>query len=49
LETYTNIEGAPTFLKFESHEDDKKVKLPPFLKILRDVTIDANFKTYNMA
>jgi len=49
LETYTNVKGAPTFLRFESHEDDKKIKIPPFLKIKKDVTSDAKFKTFNMA
>lgn len=39
IETCTNIKGGPTFLRLENHENGE-IAIPPFVKILRDVTSD---------
>lgn len=46
LETFTNIKGAPTFLHTESEE---KVKLPPYIPVLREVSNDHAFSTLRIA
>uniref|UniRef100_A0A7S3CU52 NadR/Ttd14 AAA domain-containing protein n=1 Tax=Strombidium rassoulzadegani TaxID=1082188 RepID=A0A7S3CU52_9SPIT len=47
LETFTNIIGAPTFLLVES--EDEHVSLPPYLKVLKDVSNNAQYSTHNMS
>ena len=37
LETCYNLDGLPTFLRVESH-DDNEIELPPFLDVTEDVT-----------
>ena len=47
VETFTNITGVPSFLLVES--EDEAIQLPPFLKILREVTDDEFYSTGNMS
>jgi hypothetical protein len=47
LETFTNIRGAPTFLLVESDSDS--IRLPPFVKVEREVSGLKQFKTVTMA
>ena len=49
LETFTNIPGTPSFLLVESSNDGKEIKLPPFLKVEREVTGDDFYSTKNLA
>lgn len=44
METCTNIPGGPTFLRLENHENEE-VKLPPYVKIIRDVTREEYYTT----
>lgn len=48
METCTNIPGGPTFLRLENHENGD-VKIPPFVKILKDVTRDDHYTTKMIA
>lgn len=48
METCTNISGCPTFLRLENHENGD-VKIPPFVKILKDVTRDDQYTTKMLA
>ena len=53
LETFTNIIGSPSFLLVETEEFDDQspfgVKVPPYLKIRKDVTSDKFYSSNNMA
>lgn len=53
LETFTNIMGSPSFLLVETEEFadqyDFGVKVPPYLKIRKDVTQDKFYSSKNMA
>ena len=47
IETITNVEGRPTFLRAETM--DHEVKIPPFINAVRDVTDDEAFSGSNLA
>jgi len=51
LETFTNVEGQPSFLLVESEDgvSNAPVKLPPYLKVDREVTPDPFYSTKNIA
>ena len=38
IETFKNIENYPSILRVEGTSETTKFKLPPFLKIIREVT-----------
>ena len=42
IETYTNVDSYPTFLRAEATFDSEKgdIKIPPFLKIKSEITDD---------
>jgi hypothetical protein len=40
VETFLNLEHNPSILRVESTTQSSKTKLPPFVKILREVTND---------
>ena len=40
IESFLNIEGTPCLLRIETTKQDKEIKIPPFVKVLRDVTND---------
>ena len=51
IETFQNLENHPSILRVETteHSGEKMVKLPPFLKIVREVTHDEDYETHVMA
>ena len=49
VETFLNIEHNPSILRIETTSDTQKHKLPPFLKILREVTSEDEYETQTMA
>ena len=49
VETFLNIEHFPSILRVEMTNETKKLKLPPFLKVLREVTNDNAYETWSMA
>ena len=44
-----NIEPYPSILRVEVTDQNSKSRLPPFLKVLREVTNEKNYETWNMA
>jgi len=38
VETYTNVDGAPSILRVESAGENNRLKIPPFVKVLKEVT-----------
>ena len=49
LETFQNLEHFPSILRVESTSESSKTKLPPFLRIVREVTNDNSYETWFMA
>ena len=49
VETFLNIEHNPSILRIETTNETKKNKLPPFVKILREVTSEDEYETQTMA
>ena len=47
LETYKSLKGSPSILKIDT--DDEKIKLPPFIPIVKDVTKDFKYSSVNLA
>jgi hypothetical protein len=49
VESFTNVDGTPSILRIETTGEGQKIKIPPFLKVLRDVTDEVQYKTKTMA
>ena len=49
VETFNNMKHFPSVLRVENTSEESKTKLPPFLKIIREVTQDNNYETWCMA
>ena len=51
IETYTNVDSYPTFLRVETtiDSDQGDVKIPPFLKIKSEITDDCKYASRNLA
>lgn len=49
VESFTNVDGTPSILRIETTGEGQKIKIPPFLKVLRDVTDEVQYKTKSMA
>lgn len=49
VETFLNVEGAPSLLRIETTKAGTEIKIPPFLKVLRDVTEDGQYASSTMA
>lgn len=47
LETITNLKDNPTFLRCETEQEN--IDLPPYLKIIKEVTHDDEFSSYYLA
>ena len=45
VETFTNVDGSPSILRIETTGEGEKLKIPPFLEILREVTNDPFYNT----
>ena len=49
VETFLNVENNPSILRVDRSTESSKTKLPPFIKIIREVTEDLAYETYIMA
>lgn len=49
LETFMNIEPNVSILRVETTMQSASKKLPPYLKIVREVTGEQDYETWNMA
>lgn len=49
VETFCNVDGAPSLLRIETTKEEKELKIPPFVKVLREVTEDNNYASSAMA
>jgi hypothetical protein len=49
VESFTNVEGQPSILRVETSGDNDKLKIPPFVRVLREVTGEDQYESVNMA
>ena len=49
VETFCNVEGSPSLLRIETTKEEKEIKIPPFVKVLKDVTNDTNYASSTIA
>jgi len=49
IETFYNVDGAPSLLRIETTKQEKEIKIPPFVKVLKEVTEDNNYASSTMA
>jgi len=49
IDTFANIEGKPSVIRVDATNYNESIKLPSFLKVLRDISDDSRYKARNMA
>ena len=49
VDTFLNVEGAPSIMRIETTKEAKTIKIPPFVKVLREVTEESHYDTRQMA
>ncbi len=49
VESFCNVDGAPSLLRIETTKEGKEIKIPPFVRVLRDVTEDPKYASSFMA
>ena len=49
VESFCNVDGAPSLLRIETTKEGKEIKIPPFVKVLKDVTEDSRYASSTMA
>jgi hypothetical protein len=40
VDTFVNVEGSPSLLRIETTKEESQLKIPPFVKVLREATDD---------
>ena len=49
VETFCNVDGAPSLLRIETTKEHKEIKIPPFVKVLKEVTEENLYASSTMA
>jgi len=49
VESFTNVDGSPSILRIESTGEAQKISIPPFVKVLREVTNEEFYVTKMMS
>ncbi len=49
VETFCNVDGSPDLLRIETTKEGKEIKIPPFVRVLKDVTEDNKYASSTMA
>lgn len=49
VDTFLNVEGTPSIMRIETTEEAQSIKIPPFVKVLREVTEEQQYETRTMA
>ena len=49
VDTFCNVDGAPSLLRIDTTKQEKEIKIPPFVKVLKEVTADRFYSSRSMA
>jgi CYTH domain-containing protein len=49
VDTFINADGSPSLLRIETTKQEKEIKIPPFVKVLKEVTADTFYSSKSMA
>lgn len=48
VDTFLNIDGCPSLLRIETTKEGKNIMIPPFVKVIKEVTDDKFYASSNM-
>lgn len=49
VDTFINVDGTPSLLRIETTKEERELKIPPFVKSLKEVTDDNMYSSATMA
>ena len=49
MDTYTNVDQAVSLLRIETSKSQSELKIPSFLKVLKEVTTDDHYASSTLA
>jgi CYTH domain-containing protein len=49
IDKFESIEQNPMVLRIDTSVESKEIKIPAFIKVIRDVTKDSQYYTHTMA
>lgn len=49
VDSFLNVDGSPSLLRIETTKEESQIKIPPFVKILKEVTEEDNYASRIMA
>lgn len=49
VDTLMNVDGVPSLLRIETTKEEKEIKIPPFVKVLKEVTDDNQYASCTIA
>lgn len=49
VDTFMNVDGAPSLLRIETTKEEGQIKIPPFVKVLKEVTDDSSYASSTVA
>jgi len=49
VETFCNVDGSPSLLRIETTKQQGELKIPPFVKVLKEVTEENQYASSTMA
>lgn len=49
IETFLNVPGRPSLLRIETTKEQREIKIPPFISIEKEVTLDPDYSSRSLA
>lgn len=49
VDTFLNVEGTPSIMRIETTKEAQQIMIPPFVRVLREVTEELHYETRTMA
>ncbi len=49
VDTFLNVDGVPSIMRIETTKEAQQIKIPPFLKVLREVTEEKIYLSRTMS
>ena len=49
VDTFINVDGQPSLLRIDTTLEQNEINIPPFVKVIREVTDEDEYATFRMA
>jgi len=49
VDSFMNVDGIPSLLRIETTKEESQLIIPPFVKVLKEVTDEGNYASRTMA